>query len=266
MKTRAELRIDGDVARVTLVPEPETKPPVLDWDLFGALMEITGRIRDQHDRVRAVILSSASARHFMVGANIQVLAGLTEQTIGDWVRTGHEAFNAIESLPMPVVARVEGNAMGGGLELALACDLIVAGPHARFAQPEVGIGVITGHGGAWRLLRRVGPGSARRLLFSGQRIDADEALRIGLCDMLGTPDEIDRWIATFLDGVRPASPSAIAETKALLQALDATARRQACDLEVSASTRLFGSADTADRIQAFLTPTPKNPLAPRSPA
>ncbi len=224
--------------------------------MFHELVDIAGRVRDQQDPVRAVILSSASPRHFMVGANIQVLAGLTEETIGDWVRTGHEAFNAIESLPMPVIARVEGNAMGGGLELVLACDLIVAGPRARFAQPEVGIGVITGHGGAWRLLRRVGPGQARRLLFGGQRIDADEALHIGLCDVLGSAEELDRWIETFLDSVRLSSALAIAETKAMLRDLDATARRQSCELEAAASTRLFGTDDTVQRIQAFLSPAP----------
>ena len=116
--------------------------------------------------------------------------------------------------------------------------------------------VITGHGGAWRLLRRVGPGQARRLLFGGQRIDADEALHIGLCDVLGSAEELDRWIETFLDSVRLSSALAIAETKAMLRDLDATARRQSCELEAAASTRLFGTDDTVQRIQAFLSPAP----------
>ena len=180
MKTHAELKVEGDLARIVLTPDPAGKPPVLDRGLFGELSDAARRIRARRDAIRAVILSSASPRHFMVGANIKMLAGFNEKTVGEWVRAGHEAFNDIEDLPMPVIARVEGNALGGGLELAMVCDFILAGPDARFGQPEVGLGVITGHGGAWRLERRVGYGRSRQLLFTGKIIDSREALEIGL--------------------------------------------------------------------------------------
>jgi enoyl-CoA hydratase/carnithine racemase len=93
---------------------------VLDQDLFNDLIAAVGDIRASRAALRAVILSSASPRHFMVGAIINVLATFTKETIGDWVRAGHEAFNRLEDLPLPVIARVEGNALGGGLELAMA--------------------------------------------------------------------------------------------------------------------------------------------------
>jgi enoyl-CoA hydratase len=252
MKTHGELRVEGDVAHLVLTPDPPGKPPVLGHALFSELTEAAGRIRALGNDLRAVILSSASPRHFLVGADINVLAGFSAETVGDWVRAGHEAFNAIEDLPMPVLARVEGNALGGGLELAMICDFILAGPRARFGQPEVGLGVITGHGGAWRLERRIGYGPARQLLFTGKIIEGTEAAAIGLCDFLGTEAELDAWIEHFLDTIRSASAASIAETKALLLRFHAADRERACALEVEASERLLGTADTAARIREFL--------------
>ena len=252
MKTHAELKVDADVARIVIRAEPDGKPPVLDRGLFDDVIKAARHIEDRRDEVRAVVISSASPRHFVVGANINVLAGLNEATAGDWVRAGHEAFNHIEDLPMPVLARVEGNALGGGLELAMVCDFILAGPHARFGQPEVGLGVITGHGGAWRLERRIGYGPSRKLLFTGRIIDSAEAEAIGLCDFLGSPGEIDAWIEAFMETIRPASAAAIAETKTMLLRFHAADREKSRALEEAASERLFGSSDTIARIQAFL--------------
>ena len=240
------------MARILLVPNPAGKPPVLDWDLFRELIEIADHIEAASGNLRAAVLTSNSPRHFMVGANIQVLAELTQQTIGDWVRAGHEAIHRIEALPMPVIARVEGNALGGGLELALAADIILAGPGARFGSAEVGLGVVTGHGGAWRLARRIGFGQARHMLYTGSIVDGTTAHQMGLCDMHGTGTEVDAWIQQFLDAIRPNSAAAIAETKAMLLRFDEDMREQSCKEESASSERLIESDDTRNRIQSFL--------------
>ncbi len=140
------------------------------------------------DNPGIVLLRSASERFFCVGANINVLKETNEQTIVPWVMQGHRVLNQLEDLPMPVVAVVEGYAMGGGLELALACDLVFASDAAQLAQSEAGLGFIPVWGGSRRLVGRIGAAKAKYYYYSGKMMDAaniqhqtrtaDESLRL----------------------------------------------------------------------------------------
>jgi enoyl-CoA hydratase len=251
VKTHVEVQFDSDIGRIVLKPDPDTKPPAFDQSALAELDAAIACIEKAAHLVRVVILTSASAKHFLVGANIQALSKLTTDTIGEWVRLGHRVFSRLEKLPVPVIARVDGNALGGGLELALACDFILAGPGARFGLPEPRLGLITGWGGAWRLVQRVGRSNASELLYTGSLIPGNRAREIGLCDVHGSVEELDAWIDGFVTAVRALSSASIAETKAMLLEIYEPERKKICELEATASKRLMALPDTASRIRAF---------------
>ena len=136
----------------------------------------------------AVILTGAGDKAFVAGADIAAMAGSARARRAPFAELGHRVGDRIEALPVPVIAAVNGFALGGGCELALACDFIYASTDARkFGQPEVNLGVIPGFGGTQRLARRVGIGRARELVYTGETIDATEALRIGLVNRVFEP-------------------------------------------------------------------------------
>ncbi len=132
------------------------------------------------ENISGVILIGAGDKAFVAGADIKELSTKNQITGREFVLAGQEALNKIENLPKPVIAAVNGFALGGGCELAMACHLRVAAAHAKFGQPEVGLGLIPGYGGTQRLPRLIGKGRARELLLGGGIIDAAEAFRIGL--------------------------------------------------------------------------------------
>jgi enoyl-CoA hydratase len=129
---------------------------------------------------RAVILTGEGERAFAAGADIAAMASLGAEEAERFAARGQAVLDRLARLPQPVIAAVSGFALGGGCELAMACDIVLAGPKAKFGQPEVNLGVIPGFGGTQRLVRRVGPAVALDLCLTGRLIDADEALRIGL--------------------------------------------------------------------------------------
>ena len=167
--TKISLEFEGDVATIFLQP-PDGKPPTLDLQTLEDLEKCVGEIQRKQPRV--VLVRSTSDRFFCVGANINALSDIDENTIAPWVLKGHQVFNKIEDLAMPVIAVVEGYAMGGGLELAMACDLIFASHGAKFAQSEASLGFIPGWGGTHRLTRRVGASKAKFYFYSGKMLDA----------------------------------------------------------------------------------------------
>jgi len=251
MSTRLTLAVTDAVATVTLVP-PEGKPPTLDVDVIAATEELLAGLEARASSLTAVVIRSASPRFFCAGANIRALATIDHATIGPWVERGHRLMNRLEALPLPVIARVEGYAMGGGLELALACDLIFATPAARFAQSETKLGFVTGWGGSHRLVRRLGLARAKELVFSGRMFDATEAVRLGVADWCGEPADLDRHLADFLTAVAGNSRVAVREMKALLTACTHTRLEDNAALEADASRRCLAEGDAAARLAAFL--------------
>jgi enoyl-CoA hydratase len=140
--------------------------------------------------VRAVILTGAGDRAFAAGADIKEMVELGPREGLAFARKGHAAASAIELLPQPVIAAVNGFAFGGGCELAIACDIRLASENARFAQPEVGLGILPGWGGTQRLPRLIGPGLASEMIFTGRHVHAEEALRIGLVNAVYPLDQL----------------------------------------------------------------------------
>ncbi len=144
---------------------------------------------EKNREIKALIITGAG-RSFVAGADIGTQQPMNVAEAREWGRTGSRIFRRIEKLEIPVIAAVNGFALGGGCELALSCDLIVASKKAKFGQPEVGLGITPGFSGTQRLPRRVGVAMAKELIYSGAMIDAEEALRIGLVNHVYTPEEL----------------------------------------------------------------------------
>jgi enoyl-CoA hydratase len=239
----------GAVALLTL-----SRPDSLNA-LSTRLLEALGaRIRElaADAALRAAIMTGAG-RAFAAGADIAEMQRMTPTEALALSRLGHDTFAALEALPVPVIAAVNGFALGGGLELALACDWIYAARRARLGQPEVNLALIPGFGGTSRLPRRVGPGWARELVLSGEPLGAEAAERIGLVNRV-FEDE-----AALLEGALAAAqgmakkgPLALARAKrVLLEGQDADVR-VAHALEQQAFAALFASEDRDEGLAAFV--------------
>ena len=250
MTTQVISSFEGPLGTITLQP-PEGKPPTLDHDVIAALDAVLTEMERRGGALRAVVIRSAATKVFCAGANLRVMETIDDRTIVPWVERGHRLMNRIEALPVPVIARVEGHAMGGGLELALACDLIFASAAARFAQSEARLGLITGWGGGFRLVRRVGLARAKDLALSGRTVDAAEAVRIGLADWHGTPEELDRHLTAWVAETAANGAVAVREVKRLLTAC-ADQPADPAALESAASVVCLREGDAAARIREFL--------------
>lgn len=253
MPTGVTLAQDADIARITFASEVAGKPPTIDLPVLDALEAHLHEIEKRVAELRAVIFDSNSSRYFIVGADINALERLDASSIVAWIQRGHAVFDQLEDLPLPTIARVDGYALGGGLELAMACDLIVATEGARFGQPEGRLGFVAGWGGTYRLTRRVGRARAKELFFSARTVDAEEALRLGLIDFLGDTAAAGAYLSDLLQSIRSCSALALSEMKQLVNMSDVLDRQANCHEETAASVRCISSPDTASRVRAFLS-------------
>lgn len=260
MITRLKTTYADSVCTLLLQP-PEGKPPTLDYAVLDALESELAGIEAHAAEFSAVVVRSASPKFFCAGANIQVLETIDRHSIAPWVRQGHRLLNRLEALPLPVIACVEGYAMGGGLELAMACDVIFASNAARFGQSETKLGFVTGWGGSYRLVRRVGVARAKELVFSGRLFDAAEAVQWGVAEWQGTPVELERHLHDYLMAVKGNSRVAIREMKQILTACPDMSLEENAAIEADASQRCLTEGDAAERLRTFLqkksAPSPK---------
>jgi enoyl-CoA hydratase len=187
-----------------------------------------------------------------VGANINVLKETTEETIGPWVELGHRVLNRLEDLPMPVIAVVEGYAMGGGLELAMACDLIFCSEAAVFAQSEASLGFIPGWGGTRRLAQRIGVAQAKYFFYSGKLIEASRAAEIGLVDFVGSEDQLNQELSDFSQSVLANNPNAISQFKSIVNDQAGSGRDGNIQAEVIHSITCLKDPDAKARLGDFL--------------
>jgi enoyl-CoA hydratase len=228
---------------------PETLN-ALDTGLLAALREaIDGVARDSEARALVV---TGEGRAFAAGADIAAMSRMNTLEAEAFSRQGHETFGALEALPIPTLAAVNGFALGGGCELACACDWIYASGKAVFGQPEVKLGLIPGFGGTSRVTRRVGLAWAKEIILGGQNLKADEALRVGLVNRVFEPDELIGKALEAGEAIARNGPLAVAAAKRVLQQAQDADVRVAHALEQTAFGSLFASEDRSEGLGAFL--------------
>jgi enoyl-CoA hydratase len=241
---------NGPVAVVTL-----NRPDVLNALNLQMLQELSDAVAafDADDGLRAVILTGAGAKAFAAGADIAELNALGGARAGEeQARRGQALTVAFERLRVPVIAAVNGFALGGGCELAMACDIRIAASSARFGQPEVNLGILPGYGGTQRMTRLIGEGWAMYLCLTGEMIDAQEALRIGLVQKVTAPEGLLDEAQRIAAAIAAKGPLAVAAAKRAI--VDGAALSLADGLALEALR--FGAAvateDFREGSQAFL--------------
>jgi enoyl-CoA hydratase len=202
--------------------------------------------------VRAVILTGAGEKAFAAGADIKEMASLDRAAGLEFGRLGHAATRAVEVLPQPVIAAVNGFAMGGGCEIALGSDIRICSENAVFAQPEVGLGIPPGWGGTQRLVRAVGPGMAAELILTGRRVKAEEALRIGLVNAVYPIAELMDRARELAEQIAKNSPLAVRSAKRLMQLAFNGQTISGLDTELHAFADAFSTGDQKEGMAAFV--------------
>ncbi|MDX2051205.1 MAG: enoyl-CoA hydratase-related protein [Polyangiaceae bacterium] len=200
---------------------------------------------------RAVILIGAGEKAFVAGADLAHMNGMGSDAATRFSETGHRLGQLMERSPFPVIAAVNGFALGGGLELALCADFMLASERARFGLPEVTLGLIPGFGGTERLARRVSLGLAREMVFSGRNLNASEAFAAGLVNAVVAPESLLERALEAAGRVRVAAPLAVAKAKELLNADLEGHHAAAFAREARAFGGLFQTADAQEGMSAF---------------
>jgi enoyl-CoA hydratase len=206
----------------------------------------------QDDAVRAVVLTGAREKAFVAGADIAEMNGYTPVQAQGFSRAGQHLMSSIERLGKPVIARIQGFALGGGMELAMACHLRVASEKARFGQPEINLGLIPGFGGTQRLLRLAGRSAALELCLTGAPIGAPRAYELGIVNRVVAPEALDESVAALADQLAAAAPLAAAGIlDAVLQGGEA-ALDQGLEFETQGFALMFSTDDMHEGTSAFL--------------
>lgn len=204
------------------------------------------------ETVRALIITGAGEKSFVAGADISEMSTLTKAEGEAFGLKGNAVFRKIETFPIPVIAAINGFALGGGCELSMCCDIRLAAENAKFAQPEVGLGITPGFGGTQRLCRLIGVGKAKEMLYTCGQIDAQEALALGLVNAVYSPEELMPAAEKMAKRIAKNAPIAVRATKKAAN----DGLQTDMDSAIAIEARLFGSCfETADQksgMTAFL--------------
>lgn len=231
---------EGQVGIVTI-----NRPKALNALNSQVLEEIEAAFKAiDLEAVRAVILTGAGEKSFVAGADIGEMSTLTKAEGEAFGKKGNDVFRMIETFPIPVIAAVNGFALGGGCEISMSCDIRICSENAVFGQPEVGLGITPGFGGTQRLARLVGPGMAKQMIYTARNIKADEAFRIGLVNAVYPQEELMAAAKKMAAGIAKNAPIAVrACKKAINDGLEAD-----MDDAIVIEEKLFGSCfETEDQ-------------------
>lgn len=239
---------EGEIARIT-INRPKSLN-ALNEAVLHELLSICTRLQNQQS-LRGVVITGSGEKAFVAGADIAGMSDMNVEQITAYVELGQRVMDSIEALPVPVIAAVDGFALGGGMELALACDLIYATPKSRFGQPEVKLGVIPGFGGTQRLLLRAGIGTTRRLIYTGDMVTAEEAFSLGIIDGV-VEAELAEFIDLRMNVIASMGPCAVAEAKKVINCHSHGLLRKGLKEEVDAFIRVFATEDRKEGMKAFL--------------
>lgn len=239
----------GRVAHLELVNPPLN---LVTRELTEQLRDALAKVRGA-DGVRAVVVTGRGDRAFCAGSHIGEFEGLRGRVAEGKLLLEKLVYRQLADLPMPTIAAIEGDALGGGLELALCCDLRIASSRARLGMPEVRLAVIPGSGGTQRLPRIVGPARAKELILTGRIIGADEAERIGLVNQVVPAGEARMAADAVAEEIAARGPLAVREAKRLLDAAPDVNLDAGLAAELDASERIFATDDMLEGANAFLS-------------
>ena len=241
--------IDGHIATITI-----NKPQVLNalstevlTDLNQALDEV-----EKVQNIYAVILTGAGEKSFVAGADIAEMKDKDPQQATQYAQFADGIFFRIENFHCPVIAAVNGFALGGGCELAMACDIRIASETARFAQPETGLGITPGFGGTQRLARLVGAGRAKELIYTGRTVKAEEAFTIGLVNKVTKPEALMQETLAMAQTICQKAPFAIKQAKAAINKGLQVSIDKALAIETEEFAQCFATEDQKMAMDAFV--------------
>lgn len=241
--------VEGAVTNVT-INRPDHMN-ALNQAVIRELIRAIG-VTSTDSGMRALVLSGAGDRAFVAGADIAAMSTMTPAEALAFAREGQQLTRALEESPVISIAKVHGYALGGGCELAMACDIIVATKKAKFAQPEVGLGLIPGFGGTQRLVKRVGLHVALDMLLSGRNLSGEEAYQHGLVSRIADPDRLTEEVGLVLRGLMKHAPAALRETKRLARDAAEMALGAGLAAEATAFANCFGRDEAHEGLKAFL--------------
>jgi enoyl-CoA hydratase len=239
---------EGGVAVLTV-----NRPDALNAFDVDTLTALRDHLRElaEDSEARVVVVTGAGERAFAAGADIKYMSGLDVDGAKEWGNLGHEVGHLLETMPKPTIAAINGFALGGGCEVALACDFRYASSNAKLGQPEVNLGIIPGWGGTQRLARAVGIGLAKELILTGRVIDAHEALRIELVNAVYEPGELMEKTLDVAQGLASKAPLALAAAKEAVNRALGGDHGDNLEREANYFGELFSSEDAKEGLTSF---------------
>ena len=244
-------RVHVELGRVATIRLDNPPLNLVSLEMTAALHEALAQV-EADPEVRAVVVTGAGDRAFCAGSDIKEFASLQGRVGEGKLVAENAAYDRLARLAVPTVAAIEGDALGGGLELALCCDIRVASRKALLGMPEVRLGVIPGSGGMRRLPRVIGPARAKEMILLGEVVDAATALAIGLVTGLADPGEAEAAAAELAGTLASRGPVALREAKAFLDGASDLTEAEAAAAELTASEAVFASDDMREGATAFL--------------
>lgn len=239
---------EGDVVQITI--DREDKLNAMSLEVMDEFISVLEGL--EKDSSKVIIITGAGKKAFSAGADIEYMGRIGPTDAEKYALRGHEVLNKIEKLGKPVIAAINGYALGGGCELALSCDIRFASTSAQLGQPEVTLGICPGWGGTQRLLRIVGPARAKDLIFSGRRIGAEEAMSIGLVNKVFPPESLLSEARSYAKDVAKNSNFAVGISKMLVnKGMDASLDT-GLKLEIYSWALCFSTKEREERMAAFL--------------
>lgn len=239
--------VNNHIATIT-INRPD-KMNALNKDVINDLSKAFDEVYKNKD-IKSVILTGAGPKAFVAGADISEFLSLDAAGGAELAKVGQDnVFNKIENCPKPVVAAVNGFALGGGCELAMSCHFRIAAENAKFGQPEVNLGLIPGYGGTQRLTALVGKGKSMELCMTAHMVDANEALAIGLVNHVTTPESLIERATDILNIINTKSPMALAK---VITCVNKAGQADGYATEIDQFGACFGSADMKEGVSAFM--------------
>ena len=245
---------EGQISILTI-----NRPKALNA-LNSQVLEELDKTLEQIDtsKIRALIVTGAGEKSFVAGADISEMSTLTKKQGVDFSKKGNDIFRKIETFPIPVIAAVNGFALGGGCEISMSCDIRICSDNAIFGQPEVGLGITPGFGGTQRLARLIGMGMAKQMIYTGQNIKAEEALRIGLVNAIYPQNELLNEAKKLALTIANNGPNAIKNCKKAINEGMQVDIDKAIQIEEKLFGECFETSEQIERMDNFLNKNKKS--------